>query len=329
MPLRLFALAFLSLPLLLLPNKQGKAQSETSGYQFTENTAIEIVAMLSSEACKGRGAGTEGAAISRSLLSSFFKQVGLQPAGSGLVNPQPAAGFHNPFPFLSEDKKDTLGGVNLVGWMPGSAYPDRFIVITAHYDHLGLMHGELHNGADDNASGAAGLVDLAFYLSQNPPKHSVLFIATDAEEPGLLGAKHWVANPGVPLENIVLNINLDMVARADNGKLWACGTRYNKALREPLMAAAEGSSLSLHFGHDARLGIFRQSWLRVSDHFPFHKAGIPFVYFGVEDHEDYHKPTDDIERIDPVVYRASLDIIRQAVVRLDQDLAGMALRAAK
>src|SRR5690606_18370697 len=101
--------------------------------------------------------------------------------------------------------------LNVLGWIKGTENPDSFIVISAHYDHEGVKKGIIYNGADDNASGVSALFSFAEYFKSNPPKHSVILAAFDAEELGLRGSKYFVENPIVPLEKIRLNINLDMV----------------------------------------------------------------------------------------------------------------------
>src|SRR5690606_30456084 len=99
---------------------------------------------------------------------------------------------------------EPLPAANVVGMVRGTDDPDEYIVVTAHFDHLGRQGNQVYHGADDNASGTAGLIELARYFAAHPPEHSMIFAALDAEEHGLLGARHFVADPPVPLENIVL-----------------------------------------------------------------------------------------------------------------------------
>jgi|GEM_PF-666671 len=282
-----------------------------------DSLAFRWMQTLSTDSMEGRGAGSVGGARARAFLREKFAAFGLEPirlSGEGVPV------YEDPFLFKRHRRGDSVQGVNLVGWLPGREFPGQFIVITAHYDHLGLHDGELFNGADDNASGVAALLSLALRAVEEPTRYSLLFLALDAEEDGLFGAEHWVANPTLPLERVRLNINFDMVARADQGRLWACGTRFNKSLRAPLLEAAAGSALALEFGHDRRIGLIQHSWISASDHKPFHRAGIPFVYFGVDDHPDYHKATDDVERIDPLVFDQSLQLLHRALRTLDAQL---------
>jgi Zn-dependent M28 family amino/carboxypeptidase len=214
--------------------------------------------------------------------------------------------------------------VNLVGSVRGSATPDRYIVVTAHYDHVGVRNGEIFNGADDNASGTAALVELARQLRQNPPAHSVLIVALDGEEGGLTGAREFVRAPPVPVSGIVVNVNLDMVGRNDKGELYAAGTSHYPFLRPYLDSVATRSSITLTFGHDNRDGPRSDDWTSQSDHAAFHRAGIPFIYFGVEDHPDYHRPTDVAERLMPEFFAGAANTVLDAIRTFDRHLTSIA-----
>ena len=135
------------------------------------------------------------------------------------------------------------------------------------------------------------------------------------------GARHLVEQPPLPLDSIVANVNLDMISRSEEGELWACGTRYHKPLRSVLTsvakerAADDRERVALRFGHDGPFSL--HSWTRSSDHYPFHKQRIPFVYFGVRNHEDYHKPSDEFERIDPAFFESSVRLIIRSIEAID------------
>jgi Zn-dependent M28 family amino/carboxypeptidase len=128
-----------------------------------------------------------------------------------------------------------------------------------------------------------------------------------------------VADPPVPLGRIALNINLDMVSRTD-GLLWAGGAYHTPALRPILEAVAESAPVELRLGHDRPNAPEGDDWTRSSDHSAFHEVGIPFVYFGVEDHVDYHEPTDDVERVDPAELTAAVTTILAGLRALDAAL---------
>ncbi|MFT7588483.1 MAG: Zn-dependent M28 family amino/carboxypeptidase [Limisphaerales bacterium] len=272
-----------------------------SQYQFDAESLIDRVKIMSSNEFQGRETGTEGAEKTRTLLLFEFKQAALNPFGK----------------FLTDTFSDAI---NVVGMVRGTKHPDKYIVISAHYDHLGVHDGEIFNGADDNASGVSALIALAHWFSWHTPEHSIVFAAFDAEENGLVGAKHFVDNLPVKAEQIVLNINMDMISRNEDKEIYICGTRYNKWLRPFLAKVAKDQTITVKYGHDGGFLKFKQNWTKSSDHFPFHKLEIPFVYFGVEDHEDYHKHTDMFESIDPEFYKNVMSYILNVTCTLDQSI---------
>jgi Zn-dependent M28 family amino/carboxypeptidase len=146
-----------------------------------------------------------------------------------------------------------------------------------------------------------------------------VFVAFDAEEHGLQGARAFVDAPPVARDRIALNVNLDMVSRGDTGELYAAGTHHTPALRAPLEEVAARAPVTLLFGHD-RPEDGPNDWTMQSDHGAFHQAGIPFVYFGVEDHPDYHQPTDTADRIDPGFFARAAATILDALRTLDTAL---------
>ncbi len=171
---------------------------------------------------QGRDTGTAGSERARAYIVARLDALGVAAPGMGRLQPFEARG-------RTREGVKTFNGTNIIGVIPGTRVGDRYIVVTAHYDHVGVNDGQVFNGADDNASGVATLLALAAELKRNPPQHSVLFVALDGEERGLLGATHFVEAPPVPLELISLNLNFDMTARAEtDGKLWVTGT-YQKS----------------------------------------------------------------------------------------------------
>jgi Zn-dependent M28 family amino/carboxypeptidase len=259
------------------------------------------LATLAADAMEGRGTGTPGAARALAYIEGRLRGIGLEPHRQG---------------FEYTHRGEARQGVNLWARVPGRSRAGRAIVVTAHYDHVGVREGAIHNGADDNASGVAALLAIAADLKANPPEHDVIPVALDAEEIGLYGSKAFVASPPVAKESILLNVNMDMVSRGKEGVLWAVGTGRHPALRPVVEAAAQGAPVSLRLGHDEP-GTGGEDWTMLSDQGPFHAAGIPFVYFGVDDHPDYHKASDDVERIDAGFYRNSVATILDTLRRLD------------
>lgn len=212
---------------------------------------------------------------------------------------------------------------NIVTLIPGSE-TNRVIVVSAHYDHVGIGRpnskgDSIYNGADDNASGTSALLEIARYFSQNRPKHSMIFVAFDAEELGLRGAKAFTEDFPYPMEQIAVNVNMDMISRNDQNEIFASGTFHNPYLKEILEKASNNSNPSLKFGHDTP-GTGREDWTKSSDHGAFFDKKVPHIYFGVEDHEDYHKPSDEFENIQPEFFINSTNLILKCILALDQEL---------
>jgi Zn-dependent M28 family amino/carboxypeptidase len=177
----------------------------------------------------------------------------------------------------------------------------------------------IFNGADDNASGTAAMMTLAEYFSKNRPFHSMMFVALDAEEMGLKGAKALVDDFPYPLEQILLNVNLDMLSRSDKNELYASGTSHNPQFKPILEKAAAGSNPRLILGHD-QPGSGSEDWTKSSDHKAFFDKKIPHLYFGVEDHQDYHKPSDEFKNIQPEFFINTVNLVLKCILAVDRDL---------
>jgi Zn-dependent M28 family amino/carboxypeptidase len=258
----------------------------------------------------GRGIGTPGAAKAREYVVTRFKEAGLKSFSSSYLQP---------FDFTNR-RNEKINGVNVIGYITGKNNPEKYIVITAHYDHVGIQKGEIYNGADDDASGTAALFALAKYFKEKSPSHSIIFVAFDGEESGLRGSRAFIAAPPVKKESIILNINMDMVSRNDKNELYASGTYHNPGLKPQLDAIAKSAKIKLLIGHD-RPEQGQDDWTNQSDHFAFHQAKIPFIYFGVEDHKDYHKSTDDFENINQEFYVRTVETILETVKNFDKSLS--------
>lgn len=265
--------------------------------------------VLSADDMEGRAAGTPGGERARAFLISRFEDLGLEPPPTGRLQA-----------FTREGRRGSVSGVNVLGMVRGTERPDRWIVVTAHYDHEGIRNGQVYNGADDNASGVATMLELARRLPDERPRHSVLFIAFDAEERGLQGARAYVDAPAVPLAETALNLNLDMTARLDDGFLWVTGTYQHPRLRPLLEPIGTVNGVSLRFGKDTPQDTGANNWVEASDHAAFHERGVPFLYLGADYHADYHQPTDDVERIDPDVFAAGTELTIRAFRALDAGL---------
>ena len=278
---------------------------------------LRRVETLASDAFEGRATGTEGGAKARAYIRQAFADLGLEPFGT----------YVHPFRYETRDGRTVAGG-NVLGFIRGTERSDSFMVVSAHFDHLGVRGGKVYNGADDNASGTAVLLAAAAWFKAHPPAHAILFAAFDAEEAGLRGARAFMADPPVDPSTIVLDVNLDMVSRSAKGELFAAGTYQNPFLKPYLSEVARRSGVTLRFGHD-RPALGHDDWTSASDHGAFAEAGLPFVYFGVEDHPDYHRPTDDFERIEPDFFIAAAETILDALVTFDAHLGAIRAHAAR
>jgi Zn-dependent M28 family amino/carboxypeptidase len=286
--------------------------------------ALDDVRVLSGDDMEGRGVGTPGGAKARAYIVKRFGQIGLRPANTSL----PGAAFERPFTFKPRFGKE-ITGVNLVARIEGTSSSDKVLVVSAHYDHLGVRKGQVYNGADDNASGIAGLLAVAEAFKARPPRHTVLIVAFDAEESGLRGAKAFVADPPVPLASIGLNVNFDMISKNAKGELYASGAGPQPSLKPVLEALAKAAPVKLLLGHDTDAQGKENNWTAQSDQGAFAEKGVPWVYFGVEDHPEYHQPTDDFATVPQDFFKRSVATVVSATRALDDDLDGISRAAGR
>ncbi|MBP86082.1 MAG: hypothetical protein CMJ64_05090 [Planctomycetaceae bacterium] len=242
------------------------------------------VDVLADDSFEGREAGSRGGRAASMYLLKELESRGLRGAGDD-------ASFFQAF---------GDGYRNVMGLLEGSdpELKKEVIVLGAHYDHVGYgsrrnsygPFGYVHNGADDNASGTAGLLETAEAFLQMPsqPRRSVMFAFWDGEEKGLLGSKHFVANPTVPLKNIVFMINLDMIGRLRNQQLQVYGSRTTPGLRRFVSEINYESDLRLNFNWELKAN---------SDHHSFIAKGVPALMFHTGLHDDYHRPSDDSHKV--------------------------------
>jgi Zn-dependent M28 family amino/carboxypeptidase len=190
---------------------------------------------------------------------------------------------------------------NVIGVVAGTdpVLSTEYVVVGAHYDHLGMgdenslaasTKPSIHYGADDNASGTAGLIELAYRMAKNPPKRSVVFMAFSGEEKGLLGSKHWVTSPTIALERVVAMINLDMIGRLKDGKLNVQGVGTSPVWPALIDSAKKGLPLTVTTTADG---------FGPSDHSSFTGKGIPVLFYFTGLHADYHRPSDTWDKTNP------------------------------
>jgi hypothetical protein len=271
-----------------------EAQTCPSAAEVTEGLRVPMAAVryLSDDRLEGRRAGSAGDRCAADYIAAEFARLDLKPAGN--------EGYFQPVSLVSILNPHAGGGAgrNVIAALEGAddALRREWVVIGAHYDHLGdggpgslASDRETHNGADDNASGVAAMLRAAEQLASGPkPARSVLFIAFTGEESGLLGSAHFVAEPTIT-GPIVAMINLDMVGRLNDRQLITYGVDTAEEWRTLLdpLAAEAGVTLAI-----------RGEGYGPSDHTSFYRKDIPVLHFFTNTHADYHRPTDDWNKID-------------------------------
>ena len=290
-----------------------QAPATAPAHRIDADRLFSDVSALSAPTMEGRRTGTPGNKLAQQFITGRFRELKLQP-------PAGWTDFAQKFSFVLSGRGGSVAypdATNLAAMVPGTSSPDQFLIVSAHYDHLGQRNGQTYRGADDNASGVAALLQVAAHVAAHPLRHSVLFVAFDAEEEGLQGAKYFVKHPPVDLKRIALVVNLDMVSRNDKGVIFASGTAFDPSLKDLVSKAAAGRQLTVKLGHDRRGVAGEDDWTQQSDQGAFHDAGVKTLYFGVEDHPDYHKPTDTADKIPRPFYGEVVELVLQTVLDAD------------
>ncbi len=314
-----YAAALPSLLLVLAASSHAQDCPDAAALAAAVPPILAPVRVLADDAYGGRMAGSAGERCAGDYLAARFAALGLQPAGSD--------GFFQDVPLASVLNPHAAGGTgrNVAALLPGSdpARRGEFVIIGAHYDHLGhggtgsLAPGDsaIHNGADDNASGIAALLEVAARLATDPPARSVLFLAFTGEESGLLGSAHWAGAPTHPLDSAVAMLNMDMVGRLDGRPLIVYGTGTAEEWTALLDAAGEDVALEL---------TYQPEGYGPSDHTSFYTRDVPVLHFFSNTHADYHRPSDDWQKIDV----EGLEQVSALVARIARDVADRGKRLA-
>jgi hypothetical protein len=273
------------------------------------------VTYLASDELEGRGTGTKGELKAAKYIAKNFKQFKLTPKGD-------KKSYFQKFPFSSTGFHGnvTRKGIatNVIGFLNNNAAFT--IVIGAHYDHLGMNEdghsldaegkGKIHNGADDNASGVAGVIELARYFSTNNVSEpfNFLFICFSAEELGLLGSKYFCEHPTLSLDSVTAMINMDMIGRLkkEDPVLTISGTGTSPVW-ESILSKFNSNALRIRFD---------SSGIGPSDHTSFYKKNIPALHFFSGTHADYHKPSDDAHLLNYNGQEAILFLISELINQL-------------
>jgi hypothetical protein len=287
--------------------------------QVQESNIRTHIRTLANDSLLGRGTGSSGEKMAAEYIVHEFKKIKLSPKGDNKT-------FFQSFPFKSGVHETGHEGIarNLIGFIDNKA--EKTIIIGAHYDHLGLGNdggsldanpqNKIHNGADDNASGSAGLIELARYFQNNKTKekNNFLFVCFSGEELGLFGSKYFTEHPAIDLSRVNYMINLDMIGRLDpvTHSLAVSGSGTS-AVWESLLKSLSGDKVQIKTD---------SSGMGPSDHTSFYLKNIPVLHFFTGSHSDYHKPSDDWDKIN---YPGEVDVLDVIIRLIDQLDAGAKL----
>ncbi|AKK74080.1 peptidase M28 [Chryseobacterium sp. P1-3] len=260
--------------------------------------------VIASDEMEGRDTGSPGQKKAGEYMVNYYKNLGVS-------YPKALGSYYQKVP--SEFMKKRGGGnlpdsENIMAFIEGSEKPDEIVVISGHYDHVGTKNGVVYNGADDDGSGTVAVMEMAkaFQAAKKAgkgPKRSVLFLHVTGEEHGLFGSEYYTDNPVFPLANTVVDLNIDMIGRddpANRGKqyIYVIGSDMLSSQLKVINEEANKKThnLELNYKYDD-LNDPEQLYYR-SDHYNFAKNNVPVAFFFDGIHEDYHKPTDDPDKID-------------------------------
>lgn len=286
------------------------------GQKIEEKNIKTHIKFLSDDALQGRLTGSAGERLALDYIEKQFKALKLQPKGE-------SDSFEQKFPFKSGVHGTGTEGTahNAVAYLDNKA--DKTIIIGAHFDHLGLGEngssldanpkGKIHNGADDNASGVAGVLELARYFSKNKisEKSNFLFICFSGEELGLYGSKYFTEHPSVDLTKVNYMINMDMIGRLNpTTKSVSVSGSGTSPVWETTLKNMNGTQLTIKTD-SAGIG--------PSDHSSFYLKNIPVLHFFTGSHSDYHKPSDDWDKINYSGEKEVLDLIIAVIEKLDNE----------
>lgn len=289
-----------------------------SAQNVSEKNLRKHIGYLASDKLKGRATASEECHKAAIYIAKQFKKIGLNPKGDQNTY------FHQ-YGFKKSDDPHGISASgpqlyseNVVGWIDNGA--PNTIVIGAHYDHLGLGHdhnsleanpeGKIHNGADDNASGTAGLIELARYFAQNEQReqHNFLFIAFSGEELGLYGSKKYTDYPTIDLGTVSFMLNMDMIGRLNAEKRLMVGGVGTAPEFVPVIQNLKGDFTVK----------FDSAGIGPSDHTSFYLKNIPVLFFFTGQHSDYHKPSDDADKINYAGEKSVLELAIRVVTELDK-----------
>jgi len=289
-----------------------------SRIQLQQEILLQDIKALSSDVMQGRKFATHSSLKTQDYLINALKSYNIQP-------------FNNKYThrFQYDNFFNSKQGANVIGLIPGYQYSDKYIVLTAHYDHLGAKGRHVYNGADDNASGVAALLTFGKLIKETPLKHNVILLFTDGEEINLLGARSFIAQNDVMKDSIKLNINVDMIAGDSKTKklhyIYGNFDKFAKTDLAQLFKEIKSDTIKIKKGFN-QLGRYsvqdrRTNWKMASDHGVFANHDIPYLYYGVGTHKNYHSFTDTYENVNKAFVLASSTVIFKHLLYLDNNIS--------
>ncbi len=272
----------------------------------------EHLYVLASDILEGRKTGEKGQKMASNYITAYYKNLGLKA-------PKGYDDYIQSIPKDYFNRKSNNTSENIVAYIKGSEKPDEFVVISAHFDHLGMKGKDVYNGADDNGSGTSAVLEIAKAFQKakkngHGPKRSVLFINLTGEEEGLFGSKYYTSHPIFPLKNTVVDLNIDMVGRVDKKHtdkpdyIYLIGSDKLSTdlhrLSEEVNKKYTQLKLDYKYNDDKDPNRFYYR----SDHYNFAKNNIPIIFYFNGVHADYHKTSDTPDKInyDILAKRAQL-----------------------
>jgi hypothetical protein len=276
----------------------------------------KYINVLASDSLEGRETGKPGQKMAANYIANFFKQIGIPPYKYNSYFQNFKVKTVKRYGRWKWDKNGVfekmlnnnyIKGDNIIGFIEGSDLKDEIVVITAHYDHLGIKDSLIYNGADDNGSGTVAIMEIAqaFMLAKKEgygPRRSVLIMPVSGEEKGLLGSKYYTDNPVYPLENTIANLNVDMIGRIDDyhdnpDYIYLIGSDRLSTELHQISEEINDKYINLELDYKYNDKDDPNRYYYRSDHYNFAKNNIPVIFYFNGVHADYHKESDTIEKI--------------------------------
>ena len=279
------------------------AQKTASDYanSITEQELKELLYVYASDYFAGRETGTKGQKIAVDFLREYYKAQNIA-AAEGTTD------YFQPMNLSIRGKE--VATENVAAIIPGSEFPNEYLVISSHLDHIGVRNGQVNNGADDDGSGTVSMLEIAEAFQQavadgNGPRRSIVFLHVSGEEKGLLGSKYYTdQEPLYPLAQTVANLNIDMIGRLDPKRedkdpkyIYLIGSDKLSTELHEISEAVNQATVNLKLDYTYNDEKDPNRFYYRSDHYNFAKNNIPIIFYFNGTHDDYHRPSDTPDKI--------------------------------